>query len=260
MLASIAFLSTPVLTPANFECELVLISTSRHIAEWDQNMSWLAGFLDSQYPSKVVPAQQEDDVRVARQAVADLDVSKTPVVVMDGAAFSRSHYDPTRPRKLNVLASIGGVGKFQDGQRLIPYPQYVAELNSKTFGSSYSGFYFGPKTIAKGPRLSAKESLPTFCMTPIRQQVDLDFVEFGSAERVIATRPLALNFSPASVSETAEFIDKSDPTYKQICICAWGTQIPERPNLITFPPNGRAVRYKFGHKDGKWFADFVKAY
>ena len=97
-------------------------------------------------------------------------------------------------------------------------------------------------------------------MLPISEQVDMTFVSHFSDERLAGNRALALNFSTLSVSETAELIDKSDPNYKQVCICAWGAQIPGRPNIIAFPPNGRAVRYKFGHKNGTWFANFVKAY
>lgn len=241
--------------PANFECDLLLISTSRNIAEWDPEMTWLRAESEPKLSSKKVDASQEGDVTSARVAIRENANGKTPVVVMDGAALKTNLYNPTRSKMLNTMSSRmnWSTGKVIAGYQATSVPV------SPT-GGLYLGFSLGRGSGAIGPAPSPKETWPTFCALPIVQQLGGAYYNFPDQVRAAANRNLALNFSTLSVAETAQQIDQSDPNYKQICICAWGTQIPGRPNIIAFPPNGRAVRYKFGHKDGKWYANFVKAY
>ena len=230
MLAPLVFLFAILPKPANFECDLLLISTSKHTVEWDKNMSWLHSALEPRMGKVTLPAEREAEVVTARAAAADLNINKRPVLVMDGAAIKTNPYDPHRPKLLGVLAPLDPSQQVRSKQKMIG-----AYLQIQQGVDSYAAFSLGAKTQATGPRLRKNGAWPTFSLIPLREQLEKSRDVYFQEAIGEGLRNLALNVSLDSVSETAERIDKADSNYKQVCICAWGTQIPGRPQPDRIP-------------------------
>lgn len=71
-------------------------------------------------------------------------------------------------------------------------------------------------------------------------------------------RGIMLNYCDLSIRETIDAVSRDLPNYNQVCICAWGYPIAEKPNFISFPPAGVVKHYKFGFDGKNWFAELLE--
>jgi hypothetical protein len=255
--ASLTLIAPAVLKPANFECELVLVSTVQGVGELDDEMSWARREFDPTYPLKANVASPEMDV--CKAAVNESAKSTRRFVVIDSSGLKPNHYNPLARKYLGIL---------QSGNEEAPtYERYAAtSIHGNVFFSDKGGagifgnVHFGASSSAKGAEPPKNLNWPTFSIMGLHDFAEANSIESHYNQSFAKEVDIALLFSTLSVSETAESPAATRLKNNQVCLCAWGTQMPGRPNLIAFPPAGRAVRYKFGHKDGKWFANFIKAY
>ncbi len=244
--------------PANFECDLLLISSARNYSEGDPEMTWATSRFDTKLPKAKIwymDGEGRDPLAGGKAAVDEMATPQNPFVVIETSELKSSHYNALIRRKINILQ------RNPEQPRQQPPTLNLEFHRPASGGYGGTGFvYLGGNTRAKGLALKPNIVAPTFSIMGLR---DLLGTAPEGRPNVKLPNPevnIALAFSTLPVSETAELIDKENSQLNNICICAWGTQIPGRPNIIAAPPNGRAVRYKYGHKDGKWFANFVKAY
>lgn len=256
---ALTLLTNPGPTPANFECDLLVVSTTRGLAETDNGLAWAISRFDQRVTDHFGPLQPPSSITSCQAAVDDLAKEAKSFVIIDGAGVKPSQYNAKLRRFLPVYQKWqfdepGAKGIHTYGTQL--------ELHKPDLGGVGGNISVQQdrNTRATGPHPIKNASWPTFSIMGIRDYLQSFAPTFGYQAVASAEANLALSISTLSVAQTAEMLDQAKVDYKNICFCAWGTQLPNRPNLIAFPPNGRAVRYKFGHKDGKWFANFVKAY
>lgn len=256
------FVKGASIQPAEFQCELVLVSTFRGIRDLDDEMAWARRQYDPSYPQKA--SIHNSIISVSKAAVRDAVESKSPFVVIDSAGLRGDGSELDPPRYLEILQS--GNENAPEGEAYDAASIYGTVHYTDRGGAGFTGpINFGRSTQATGIQPpEPHKSWPTFTVVGIH---DFENPSIKAGPKPSPLREwfsqqtnIALVFSTLSTSETAELPITSQLRNNQICLCAWGAAVPNRPNLIAFPPEGRAMRYKFGYKDGKWFANLIKAY
>jgi hypothetical protein len=61
-----------------------------------------------------------------------------------------------------------------------------------------------------------------------------------------------------SADETRAILRNKLPQFNGICISTWGRPTADAPNVISFPPAGTAIQYRFFNRNGTLEADLVR--
>jgi hypothetical protein len=257
MILSTLGLAIASVRPANFECELVLVSSLRGVAEIDGGMTWARSQIDSGVNEKY----RTDDpaMAVSKQAVKEAASASPSLIVIDSAGLKQNHYNYRSRWFINVLQSEVEKTSLGDVRQSLALQGQLTKTEEGGGGVTF-GIRVGKNTSAIGSHPIPNAGWPTLQVMGFRDFATSENNGLSHDAELVQSKPISLVISTLSVAETAGLPAAADLKGGQICVCAWGTQIPGRPNLIAFPPTGRAVRYKFGHKDGQWFANLVKVY
>lgn len=137
-------------------------------------------------------------------------------------------------------------------------PLYSANVFSSTGSSTFIPYHqkgsFASEFVQLGKDLQSQPSVkpgiiePTFGIESLACQRS----NRGPDQKY---RSIMLNYCDLSIRDTIEAVDRDLPNYNQVCICAWGYPIAEKPNFISFPPAGVVKHYKFGFDGKNWFAN-----